>query len=338
MRLINVSTYIIQEFFGDCIPEYAILSHTWDDEEVTLQDMQHLNEVVKAKPGFKKIEATCQQAQRDWLNWAWVDTCCIDKTSSAELSEAINSMFQWYARSKVCYAFLADVRGYCDMLKSRWFTRGWTLQELLAPSEVVFYSAHWDFLGLKTPVGTGFQPVLLEASGIPRDALTSFDPEDWTIAERMAWASNRKTTRVEDIAYCLLGIFDVNMPPLYGEGERAFTRLQEEIMRISDDQSLFAWADQDAIPELPCGFLARRPADFANSHLFMGRNIWQDKLMRHKYDETATPHRMSNRGIHIQLSLVPVSPEEPTTFYALLGNTPSSFSLERPAIIVRHIV
>ncbi|KAI0108728.1 heterokaryon incompatibility protein-domain-containing protein [Nemania sp. FL0031] len=303
MRLINVNTYAIQEFFDGCIPEYAILSHTWGEEEVTFQDMQHLNAKVEAKLGFKKIEATCQQAQRDRLDWAWVDTCCIDKTSSAELSEAINSMFQWYAKSKICYAFLADATNSSDMLKSRWFRRGWTLQELLAPSEVIFYSAQWSVLGHKTSVVTGFHEVL-----------THFDPRDWTIAEKMTWASKRQTTRVEDIAYCLLGIFSVNIPLLYGEGERAFTRLQEEIMRISNDQ------------KLPCGFLARRPANFVvRPHPVP--DLYSDKPFkerRNRYDETAPAYSMSNRGIHIQLFLIPLSPEEPTTFYALLGNTSPS--------------
>ncbi|KAI0970007.1 heterokaryon incompatibility protein-domain-containing protein [Xylaria arbuscula] len=259
MRLINVRTYAIQEFFGDSIPAYAILSHTWGEEEVTFQDMQHLNEEVKAKLGFEKIKNTCEQAQRDLIDWSWVDTCCIDKTSSAELSEAINSMFQWYARSKICYAFLADVRFVYGMSKSRWFTRGWTLQEMLAPSEVVFYSKDWEFLGRKAAVACGISQQHIRV-------LTSFAPEDWTIGEKMSWASARQTTRVEDVAYCLLGLFGANMPPLYGEGERAFIRLQEEIMRVSDDQSLFAWADKDAIPGLPSGILARHPANFAESN------------------------------------------------------------------------
>ncbi|KAI1739137.1 heterokaryon incompatibility protein-domain-containing protein [Xylaria scruposa] len=267
MWLINVNTLAVHEFLGDNIPHYAILSHAWGKEEVTFQDMQRLDEKVKAKPAFQKIEGICQQARHYQLEWAWVDTCCIDKTSSAELSEAINSMFQWYANSDVCYAFLADVSDVESIRKSRWFTRGWTLQELLAPRQVAFYSERWEFLGFKTD--DTLQRQLLEASAIDyahRDALISFNPRDWSIAQRMSWASKRQTTRVEDVAYCLLGIFDVHMPLLYGEGERAFTRLQEEIIRVSEDRSIFAWTDHDIISESPCSFLARSPANFADSY------------------------------------------------------------------------
>ncbi|KAI0861151.1 heterokaryon incompatibility protein-domain-containing protein [Xylaria cubensis] len=331
MWLINVDTLAVREFLGDSIPQYAILSHAWGQEEVTFQDMQHLDEKVKAKPAFKKIEGICQQARYMQLKWAWVDTCCIDKTSSAELSEAINSMFQWYAKSAICYAFLADVSDVEGIRKSRWFKRGWTLQELLAPRNVAFYSEQWEFLGSKTD--GNLQGQLLEASGIRYAhwrALESFNPRDWSIAQRMSWASRRQTTRVEDVAYCLLGIFDVHMPLLYGEGERAFIRLQEEIIRVSEDRSVFAWTDNDIISESPCGFLARSPANFADSYdvdeIFHNRSTEAG-------DEPDMAHTVTNRGINIQLTLIPTDPEEPTTFYALLGH--DSYS---DAIIVRHVI
>ncbi|OCK96314.1 HET-domain-containing protein, partial [Cenococcum geophilum 1.58] len=242
MRLLNSRTLQLEEFIGDAnVPPYAILSHTWGEEEVTLRDMISTAGSLKEKKGFKKIQNCCSQALADGLHWAWVDTCCIDKTSSAELSEAINSMFRWYSRSKVCYAYLTDVPydGFDDSLpKSRWFTRGWTLQELLAPSSVVYYSAEWTRIGDNEDLIS----VLRNVTRIDEGILSRTKGLDWiSVAEKMSWAATRETTRVEDMAYCLLGIFDVNMPLLYGEGERAFQRLQEEILRNSQDQSLFAW-------------------------------------------------------------------------------------------------
>jgi hypothetical protein len=140
MRLLRAADLKLCESRDDEIPKYAILSHTWGAEEVTLRDMQ--NVCAKDLLGYKKLELCCQQAVRDDVRYAWVDTCCIDKSSSAELSEAINSMYQWYQAAHVCYAYLEDVPADgqpSDMPRSRWFTRGWTLQELIAPQRVIFY-------------------------------------------------------------------------------------------------------------------------------------------------------------------------------------------------------
>jgi len=197
------------------------------------------------------------------------DTCCINKSSSAELSEAINSMFAWYRRAKVCYAYLSDIEAREDLGKSQWFKRGWTLQELLAPVHVVFYGgAAWTFLGTKASL----KEEIWTATGIPVHFLHEEHEEDGrrdiqtaSIAERMFWASSRETTRREDLAYCLLGMFDVNMPLIYGEGDKAFIRLQEEIMRESTDQSLFAWRRHGAKESMRHGLLAASPADFASS-------------------------------------------------------------------------
>jgi hypothetical protein len=177
----------------------------------------------------------------------------IDKTSSAELTEAINSMYSWYREAAVCYAYLSDVltkdgidienRSIGSFAKSRWFTRGWTLQELLAPTNVLFYDADWAEIGSKAELCEDVSII----TGIPSQALAGATHLGaFPIAERMSWASTRSTTRVEDAAYCLLGIFDVNMPLLYREGYKAFSRLQDEIMRTSTDQSIFAWADPKA--------------------------------------------------------------------------------------------
>ncbi|KAI1347725.1 HET-domain-containing protein [Xylaria sp. FL0043] len=190
--------------------------------------------------GYWKILKTCLQARKDGLNYLWVDTNCIDKTSSAELSEAINSMYSWYYSSSICYAYLSDVQitDLNSFRQSRWFRRGWTLQELLAPRTVRFYSSDW------TPIGTKNHLASLLANITRVDEkylLYAEDIRSASVAQRMAAVADRTTTRPEDIAYCLLGLFNVNMPLLYGEGAMAFVRLQEEIMRVSDDHSLFAW-------------------------------------------------------------------------------------------------
>ena len=221
--------------------------------------------------------------------WAWVDTCCIDKSSSADLSEAINSMFRYYALADVCYAYLADVPPLSRPTPGRaaassatdsdaptlwlkafrasaWHTRGWTLQELLAPRVVAFLARDW------TPAGTkaGLAPLLESVTRVPVDVLTlERDVADVCVAARMSWAAGRRTTRVEDEAYALMGVFGVNMPTLYGEGRRAFYRLQEEIMKRSTDASLFAWGKHDYELELTFrgnegrGSASRRPSQDA---------------------------------------------------------------------------
>jgi hypothetical protein len=253
MRLINATTFKVHEFLSDGnIPPYAILSHTWGDDECTLQQMDDPN--VTKRKGYKKIQLCCEQALKDGPQWAWVDTyvvrkfkfnpsslaffsCCIDKTSTAELSEAINSMFRWYRQASVCYAYLSDVTEVTGISRSRWFTRGWTLQELVAPAIVRFYNSTWQCLGSKL----GLREEIQEITNVEKDILSHGNIDTVCVARKMSWASNRQTTRVEDLAYCLMGIFNVNMPLLYGEGRKSFVRLQEAIMKESDDQSLFAW-------------------------------------------------------------------------------------------------
>ncbi len=208
-------------------------------------------------PGLSpKIREACRVARANGYQYLWIDSCCIDKTSSSELSEAINSMYQWYARADVCYAFLADVPAEEDRRKkdskfrqSRWFTRGWTLQELIAPANVLFLCDDWTFIGSKHSLAS----LITEITNISYNALLRVEPlKEFCVAERLSWAARRQTTRVEDRAYSLLGIFAINMPTLYGEGDGAFRRLQEEIMRRIPDQSLFAWTPfhLDSPPQL----------------------------------------------------------------------------------------
>jgi len=265
--------------------------------------------------------------------------CCIDKTSSAELSEAINSMFRWYKRAVICYAYLSDVElgGGVDMhpsypgvpskfAQSRWFSRGWTLQELIAPKEVVFYSRDWGIIGSRERLCLALE----EITGIKRDLLNTGDVKFASVADRMTWAAKRTTTRVEDVAYCLLGIFDVNMPLLYGEGQKAFTRLQEEILRTSTDQSIFAWSlnPHIAIREyfsdvervlrpaptkdggLLGGILAKSPTDFTAVENIEAFEYWPG--------HHGTPPRIHSKCIYIDLPVLP-STSDPETYFAVLG-------------------
>ncbi|OAQ69940.2 HET domain-containing protein [Pochonia chlamydosporia 170] len=253
IRLINTATLSLKEFMGE-IPDYAILSHTWvTDEEVTFQEIDGISRdpdhSATKKSGYHKIRATCETCRGHGFQYVWIDTCCIDKSSSAELNEAINSMFKWYENAKTCYVYLADLTAkpsYTESLKHcRWLTRGWCLQELLAPRDVRFYGANWDFIGTKIEL----QETLSDLTGIDDDVLNGNTPlHAIPVARRMSWAARRNTTRMEDTAYCLLGIFDINMPMLYGEGEKAFLRLQEEIIRRSNDLSIFCHSELLAGP------------------------------------------------------------------------------------------
>lgn len=278
MRLLNVKTRKFEEFLDDNIPPYAILSHRWGDDEVTLQDVKsgRLSSWRKSWSWPLKLEGCRLQAKKDNLSHIWVDTCCIDKTNSVELSEAINSMFNWYKNAARCYAYLSDVQSSnvhqaprSKFRASSWFTRGWTLQELLAPKELHFYDSKWEPIGTKNELSSTIE----EVTGIPRAFLIGWAGlHEASVAQRMSWMANRVTTRTEDVAYCLLGLFGVTMPMIYGEKEQAFVRLQLEIMKISDDHSILAWgftSGQDTTDgnplAVPGGALATSPVDFANS-------------------------------------------------------------------------
>ena len=257
MRLLEYNSdgelSLTEDFVGDEIPGYAILSHTWgpDGEEVTYRDI--VGGTGKDKAGYKKIWFCGEQAKGDRLQYFWVDTCCIDKSNNNELSEAINSMFRWYRDAAKCYVFLSDVprttavdskdqsyQLHWEMAfrTSRWFTRGWTLQELIAPRLVEFFSKDRELLGDKKSL----ERHIYEITGIPSKALQGSPLADFSVTERMLWAETRQTTRKEDIAYSLLGIFDVYMPLIYGEGrENAVGRLREAIER-KEKGILFSFA------------------------------------------------------------------------------------------------
>ena len=424
MRLLNVTTMQVEEFYSPNIPPYAILSHTWGADEMTLADMEtiarhrltrqqqmarilprtpdkadtmkmlllssmlmafrggsgarpptppsiadslgalgglggmgsaafekalvpaslHSSHILELKAGFAKVTYACGQASREGYQYIWIDTCCIDKTSTAEVSEALNCMFAWYQSAGVCYAYLEDVQhgghrgGYRvwkdDFAESRWFKRGWTLQELLAPKKVLFFGKGWKQLGTKASLVRTIE----KATGIDRRTLLepALIPKA-SVARRMSWAADRATTRPEDTAYCLMAIFGVKMMPLYGEGgENAFLRLQRNIIERTDDQTLFAWgilgqeerpvhhhtqleefseSDSSAMSgTMPV--LARSPHDFAGMSLVQpaapnlkipsSRDTPVESANSSSPNQQDTDYNLTNKGLRIALRMLQI--------------------------------
>ncbi|KIW86820.1 uncharacterized protein Z519_12606 [Cladophialophora bantiana CBS 173.52] len=291
MRLINTRTLKLESFDDDKIPVYAILSSKWEDDEVIFQDMN--KDGLTQKKDYRKISEACKQARKDKVGYIWIDTCCIDRTKSSELSQAINSMYQWYKESKKCYAYLFDVLHSktnavvgSSFEKSVWFTRGWTLQELLAPREVHFFDCQWNAIGTRTSLFLRIASI----TRIAKEALLGTPLDSFSVAQRMSWAAGRKTTCIEDVAYSLMGIFDVRMAMLYGEGSEAFTRLQKKIIKRSVDQSIFGWTRSTSQPQL----LASSPNDFRDC----------TDIVQHLPLTSPSPYSMTNVGLKIKLPLI----------------------------------
>lgn len=317
MRLINIRTLQLTSF--DEAPPYAILSHRWTDQEMTFE--RFMKPAQRTGPGFNKIERFCKLLRKasfyssmslDPVEWCWVDTCCIDKRSSAELSEAVNSMARWYMNATVCVAHLGDVSSLdaqadhreTQLGQSTWFTRGWTLQELLFSSYIMFYDRDWSLVpGFNKRTRSGALALSL-ICGVPEHCLldSQFVYKE-SVADRMSWASRRQTTRPEDEAYCLLGLFNINMPLLYGEGSsRAFFRLQKEIIERYDDETIFAWLELKPEPNRPqreiMPILAPHPSWF----------VKRMRLSTHPAPFVArSPYRITNRGLAIVSAAVEFS-------------------------------
>ncbi|KAI1406034.1 heterokaryon incompatibility protein-domain-containing protein [Hypoxylon fuscum] len=264
MRLLDTETFELrsgdQSVFKD--EGYAILSHRWVGQEITFDQLANHAAELRAgqppmTPQLAKIRGACETARRQGLKWMWIDTCCINKTSAVEETESINSMFKWYRDAKICITYLCDVRRSTNDLSvsrifesidsggySIWFTRGWTLQEMLAPPEMQFYDMNWKCIGTKAELAE----VLQRVTGIDAAYLTG---EKYfgsaCIATKMSWMAARRTEREEDITYSMLGIFNIILTPRYGEGGmRAFMRLQQALLSTSTDESLFAWRMPEA--------------------------------------------------------------------------------------------
>ncbi|KAK7983448.1 general amino acid permease (Agp2) [Apiospora arundinis] len=311
---------------------YAILSHTWLEnnektasKEVTYLDMKTSFSDLKLgrlkKAGWRKVEEFCKLARTDGFQWAWMDTCCIDKRSTSETQEAINAMFRWYRDAAICYAHLQDVHvhgslpptgwGYHDEDKhcqefkmSNWFKRSWTLQELLAPHDIMFVDTNWTPIGTKDQWAEGIQI----ASNIESRYLKQF--ENCSIAQKLSWAADRDATIPEDRAYSLLGLFGISMPLSYGEGPMAFIRFQHELLRSQDDDSLLSWLNAEEEKKLysPPGILAPSVSCFKGA-----QNVEKPEPGRPKN----TMFSMTNRGLQMSKATIHKSSESPVCIVEL---------------------
>lgn len=266
MRVLDTTTFELsfngQEYFKS--QGYAILSHRWLGPEITFQQIERYSHELRQagpyqmnNPQLDKIRGACTTARQLGLKWMWIDSCCINKESSAELSESINSMFKWYQDSQVCITYLQDVDFQSpahrpgessifynsnSQAPSEWFSRGWTLQELIAPRDMRFFDTNWNYMGTKESMASDIENI----TGVSAAYLTGAqDFREACIATKLSWMAGRTTTREEDVAYGMLGLFNITMTPQYGEGQYAFLRLQHELLSKTTDESLFAWQMPD---------------------------------------------------------------------------------------------
>ena len=320
MRFLNIRTLRFEQVPDSELHleknQYAILSHRWgaDEDEVSFEDVQSSTDFSNKK-GCNKIKEFCTVASSAKCRYGWVDTCCINKGNSSELSEAINSMYRWYQGSKICIAYLEDVPQK-QLTDSAWFDRGWTLQELIGPKAVTFFDYGWNTIGTKTELIAE----LSRKTRIPERILNhTTELSTCSVAQRMSWAANRVTTREEDRAYSLMGLFDVNMPMIYGEREKAFLRLQQHIIQKSKDESIFAWAtDFPGNTKTFFGIFAPSPLAYASCS-----NIVQTQGS-HGFSE-------SNGELSMRLRIVPHSLE---TYCAILNCTDRAYPDSKAFILL----
>lgn len=339
MRLLDTTTFELASNSLSTFKQegYAILSHRWIGSEITFEQLgRHIDALRAAgttllgSPQQDKIRGACQIARAKGIRWMWIDTCCIDKSSTSELSESLNSMFKWYRDAKLCITYLLDVirkgAGREDFTNevgqpSVWFSRGWTLQELLAPRRLEFFDKNWDPMGDRSEFAdqiekiTGIQSKYLK--GERRD-----DPRTACIAAKFSWIAKRQTEREEDMTYSMLGLFDVTMDPRYGEGWGAFMRLQKELLSSSRDESLFAWkmmqADaglrllsrvhaqqQDSWKENEWGLLAPRPVCFKDCGQMTATCPW---FAKQYIPRPAGGFQMRQQGLQISYGSHPYNP------------------------------
>ncbi|KAI6124820.1 heterokaryon incompatibility protein-domain-containing protein [Pisolithus croceorrhizus] len=348
MRVINVNAFLererqfqklwgkpnlkVFEYHDDTNKDYCILSHRWG-HEVCYQEMVELANMgnrreIRRRGGYQKILRTCERTKDDGFRWLWVDTCCIDDRSSSEVSEAINSMFHWYKNSQRCYAYLHDTTLFPtkpdnDSFKAfngwpEWFSRGWTLQELIAPKDLQFFNKDWKYIDDKQSLASVLEKITRVPASVLRDGLSSYRP---SAAQVMSWAADRRTTRTEDRAYSLMGLLDVNMPMLYGERKKAFQRLQLEVIRTSNDQTIFAWDPEGKTPRAS-SVLADDPELFKDCHDVVQiqpkefdpemLSVWSSSLTAATITMPTMPNdqglhvfTIANAGIQIWLPVVP---------------------------------
>jgi hypothetical protein len=275
----------------------------WEMLEVMQKICACMSDEARYANGFVKLVMFCKAALQNQCHFVWLDTGCINKQSSAELEESIRSMFSWYRNSRICVVHLAETIAPHSMAEEPWFTRGWTLQELLAPKAIKFFSKSWSCLTRKpndkisdSELGRPLWKIISDITQIPVDQLLNFEPGINSVRERMVWVSKRETTRVEDMAYCLIGIFNVPLSIAYGEGSMAFHRLQVELVQRSHDRGLFVWNGPNSSQSQLSSMFAARPAAFASK-----------SLLTEGEEVTADPtYVLTNYGLRIMLSIYDV--------------------------------
>lgn len=395
MRLLNANTFELKMFMGAeaDIPPYAILSHTWETTEIVFDDIKTQSyQSLTRNYAFQKVLQCCRQARRDNFEYVWIDTCCIDKSSSAELSEAINSMFKYYAQSSKCYVYLADFKAPSlgdsrypfrlhpndtSFYNCRWFDRGWTLQELIAPRKVEFFDQDWQLIGtrdvdlldrvcdrsriwphvFREPRCSCHHDsgLVLVRDGFcvncrSRDTL-EHTLSTFAVSIKMSWASARVTTRTEDAAYCLLGLFGINMPLLYGEGDKAFLRLQEAIVRQSKDQSILLWQAFRTETRLSTalGCLAPAAGFFKHTVPIIGRRVFNNVNRHFEADFMGrmAPMDLTDTALMTKLWMCPCTVTafdaeqdefvEQKLWLGILDLAMDNDYLKRPAILLEHM-
>ncbi len=324
----NSNDFSLVSFPADDVPPYAILSHTWSDgEEVTYDEL--LSGTGKNKRGYNKIRFCGERASQDGLQYFWVDTCCINKQDKEELTYALNAMFAWYRKSQICYCYMYDVPKHdldpehkdSKFRKSRWFTRGWALQELLAPLYLIFFNCAWEEIGTKSSL----KGIVADITGIAPSILVLNKGGDVSVAQRLSWAAERQTSVAADKSYCLLGLLGVNIPMKLrtsnGKGieedeedeEKTFFRFQVQMLKTSDDQSLFCWQEPPGEKRPSAGLLARSPRHFKNCNRF---------YQSHERRQASKRLTFSKKGLRIRLPLIPDpdrSPGEDDVYLAIMA-------------------
>lgn len=298
MRLLNTTSLGFEEFFDrNEPPPYAILSHRWSDMEVLYHDYDQQTDWSGSAKGYRKIYQCCELARQRNRKYIWIDSLCIDKRNTHEVTESVNSMWRYYTNAIECYAYLVDVPPFAAEKRERlrnwngrpseWFRRGWTLQELLAPQAVLFCDWDWKIIGQKSDAS--MLDEISKITSIPGYCLLDrFRLFRTCVAQKLSWASTRKTTKQEDRVYSLLGLLGINMPLFYGEGEeKAFLRLQQEVIRQTDDESIFAWRRSCGPDSTATGILASTIDAFSHSG---------DVYVK---DEIRSPYMITNKGLQI---------------------------------------
>lgn len=298
---------------------------------------------LASSPGLIKLLRFCDKARVHGCAYAWSDTCCIDKSSSAELEEAIRAMYRWYRDAEVCIVHLAETKTLADFEHEPWFRRGWTLQELLAPKRIAFYTRDWSPLSVNVRRAETRNDkedwrilgAISRVTGIPAGDLRHFRPACDRVAEKMRWASWRETTRIEDVAYALIGIFDITIPISYGEGPWAFHRLMEAIAQRCSEPGFFAWAGDASCYSLA---LPSSPASYGTSVLD-SQTATGLRLTGSVFEEVGDrSYSITKLGLQVKLLLLPVrwvrheqSPENYTLLF-----TEGTFLEACPCPILSH--